>query len=111
MEFMFLYFHYYYYSFWVYFSFSSCPRIVAKRQIELHSPQIFESGGEVEESEVKLVMGAEIERLAVLVDCDEYWVLMVPITPFACSVEEGLDGSVVVQGAFGIISYNVPYWK
>jgi hypothetical protein len=56
-------------------------------------------------------MGAETERFTVLVDCDVDWVLTVPITPSACVVEEGLDGSVGVWVAFGINSYKVPDWE
>jgi hypothetical protein len=64
VELVFLDFHYDYCSSLVYFSFSSSPLIVVEKQIELHSPQIFESGGEVDESEVEPVVGAGTERLA-----------------------------------------------
>jgi hypothetical protein len=59
VDFVFFDFNYYYYSFWVYFSFSSFPQIFAKMRIGLHSPQRFESGREVEKSEVELVLGEE----------------------------------------------------
>jgi len=37
------------------------PQIMVEKQIELHSPRIFESGGELDESEVDLVAGVVIE--------------------------------------------------
>jgi hypothetical protein len=61
--------------------------------------------------EFELVMGDETERFTIPVNYDVDWVLMVPITPSTCVVEEGLDGSVGVRVAFGINSYKVPDWE
>ena len=56
-------------------------------------------------------MGTEVDRFAVLVIWEADWVLTKPITPSACDMDDGLDGSVFAWVAFGINSYKVPYWE
>jgi hypothetical protein len=58
--------------------------------------------------QVELGVDAEADRFVVPVDWEADWVLTEPITPSACDVDDGLDGSVVARVAFGINSYKVP---
>jgi hypothetical protein len=48
-----------------------------------------------------------VDRWVVPVDWEVDWVLTEPMTPSACEVDDGLDGSLVARVAFGINSYKV----
>jgi hypothetical protein len=81
-----------------------------KGQIKLHSPQRLSlGGGRGERGQTASGCWNRSVRYSSRLGKD--WVLTEPITPSTCNENEGFDGLVFAQVAFGINSYKVLYWE